>query len=370
MAPEQALDTARADHHADQWSLACMTYEMLTGHVPFSGETAVQILAKVVSEPPPPLTHYVPSIPILIQGIVMRGLAKDPFQRFATIGDFAEQLSRAAQTVIAADNWATEPHAELVRNAAARAPTLDANPRQRTTKPLRPAAKAKSDPQDTQSAYSSVRPAQHSLSGSAPPRASSNQESAPFKAKPARARLRDSGRREDVDAESLRAGSHRIRRPVDDGQRRQSGSPTPVDREASIGFPETRHTKVSIESMLRDIKDALAAGDDSLALSGARAALRLARQPDAPNEVNLVVASSEMLVPILLLALGGKDKTISLVHRPSSKDGSLSPTHMFLASRIDRATTIEELLDVSPLSSAETLGILLDFRDEGFLTVH
>jgi hypothetical protein len=48
----------------------------------------------------------------------------------------------------------------------------------------------------------------------------------------------------------------------------------------------------------------------------------------------------------------------------------MSPTHMFLASRIVGKVTIEELLDVSPLPNTETLAILLDFRDSGFLTIH
>ena len=47
----------------------------------------------------------------------------------------------------------------------------------------------------------------------------------------------------------------------------------------------------------------------------------------------------------------------------------MSPEHVFLLSRVDGTTTIEELLDVSPLSTAETLGILLDFRDQGYLGI-
>ena len=114
---------------------------------------------------------------------------------------------------------------------------------------------------------------------------------------------------------------------------------------------------------------ALALGDDSLALLNARAALRLIREQHSPQSAHLISTAAELILPLLLAALGGKNKTIRMVHRPSSKDDALSPTHMFLASRIDKATTIEELLDISPLSSAETLGILLDFRDDGFLTV-
>ena len=47
----------------------------------------------------------------------------------------------------------------------------------------------------------------------------------------------------------------------------------------------------------------------------------------------------------------------------------MSPEHVFLLSRIDGTSTVEELLDVSPLSTAETLGILIDFRDEGYLEI-
>ena len=371
MAPEQALDTARVDHHADQWSLACMAYEMLTGHVPFAGDSAVQILAKVVTEPPPPLTHYIPDIHSSLQGIVMRGLAKDPFQRFPTIGDFAEHLSRAAQAIISSDSWVTETHEEPVRNAEARAATLDANPRQRTTKQLRPAARANPAQPSAESAYSSVLPEQRSLSGSPSPQAGLSRESPSQKARPARARLRGSARSEEGDAESARTGSDRIRRPMDDGQRRQGGVPAVTDRAESVALPETTQLSISqsTESILRAVKKALATGDFSLALLGARAALRLAREQDSPQAASIITGSAELLVPVLLQALGGKHRTISLVNGPSSKDNSLSPTHMFLASRIDRATTIEELLDVSPLSNAETLGVLLDFRDEGFLTV-
>jgi hypothetical protein len=45
----------------------------------------------------------------------------------------------------------------------------------------------------------------------------------------------------------------------------------------------------------------------------------------------------------------------------------MSPEHLFLLSRIDRTTTVEELIDVSPVSAPETLGILIDFLDEGYL---
>jgi serine/threonine-protein kinase len=52
MAPEQALDSSRTDHRADQWSLACLVYEMLAGRPPFTGDSVVELLRNVVQENP------------------------------------------------------------------------------------------------------------------------------------------------------------------------------------------------------------------------------------------------------------------------------------------------------------------------------
>jgi serine/threonine protein kinase len=363
MAPEQALSTAKADHRADQWSLACMTYEMLTGHVPFTGDSAVQILSKVVSESPPPLTLFVPAIPNSIQDIVLRGLAKDPFQRYPSIGDFADKLSRAAQLLISSEQLRIETLAEPMPNAAQRAPTLDANPRQRTTKPLRPGADKGSSPSDRDAAYASVVPSPHSL-GQTPPAVAE-------KVKPARARLRSPVHFEEAAVEPLRSGSQRIRRPADGRQPRQSSVPDVDDAVNEVGLPDTKSQSNagSVQLLLLDVKKAAALGDKSLALSRARAALKLIQGENSQEAANLIANANDIILPVLLEALGGQDVAISLRQRPSSSSTSISPTHMFLASRIVDETTIEEILDISHLSKAETLGILLDFRDEGLLSL-
>jgi serine/threonine protein kinase len=371
MAPEQALDTARADHHADQWSLACITYEMLTGRVPFCGDSAVQILAKVVSEPPPPLTQFVPNVPQPIQDVVLRGLSKDPFQRFPTIGDFAERLARAAQEVIASDQSLTESGARPAPNPLHTAPTLSAKPRQRTTKPQRVAAKADADNSRTKGDYCSVAPERVALSGRPPPAGPAQQQQAPRNSKPISARLRGSAPREEAGEDSTRGGSARIRRTVDQRPGRQAALPAVAQRQGAVALSDTKPppNAESAESMLKEVEAALAKGAQSLAVQSARAALRLTREAKSQGTERLNSSATQLLLPVLLEALGGKDRTVSLAHKPSSDDGSLSPAHMFLVSRIDQATTVEEIMDVSPLSHAETLGILLDFRDEGVLTV-
>jgi hypothetical protein len=147
--------------------------------------------------------------------------------------------------------------------------------------------------------------------------------------------------------------------------------PAVADHGTATALPEVKHRiePDAALAILDQIKGALAAGDEHLALLSARAALRLTRGEHSLEVANLVSNASDVILPILFRALGGENRVISMRQRPSSKDNSMSPTHMFLASRIDGRTTIEELLDVSPLSNADTLGILLDFRDSGFLVV-
>jgi hypothetical protein len=77
---------------------------------------------------------------------------------------------------------------------------------------------------------------------------------------------------------------------------------------------------------------------------------------------------ADELVPILLAALGGSSKTLVLSKcKPTSQDISLSPQHMFLLSCIGNQATVEELLDMTPLGALETLGLVLDFIDQGYV---
>jgi hypothetical protein len=125
----------------------------------------------------------------------------------------------------------------------------------------------------------------------------------------------------------------------------------------------------SLATLVDDIKKALSQCNQESALQSARAALRWMRgELDGPPQ-HLATEALSLMAPIFLQALGGKHKKVCMSRMPSSSYGSLHSSHMFLVSRIEGPTTIEELLDISPLSEAETLGILLDFSDESMLTV-
>jgi tetratricopeptide (TPR) repeat protein len=91
MSPEQALGEARLDGRTDQYSLACVLYEMLAGEPPYTGPTAQAVIAKRLSEPVPHL-RTLREVPPHIDQVVNRALARSPADRFGSVGDFAQAL--------------------------------------------------------------------------------------------------------------------------------------------------------------------------------------------------------------------------------------------------------------------------------------
>jgi serine/threonine protein kinase len=91
MAPEQAKGL-EVDGRADQYALAIVGHQLLTGKVPFDG-TAHSILYKQVFEPPPPVIETRPETPKDLSRALERALSKDPEHRFPSMEDFAAALS-------------------------------------------------------------------------------------------------------------------------------------------------------------------------------------------------------------------------------------------------------------------------------------
>ncbi|NLG83323.1 MAG: Stk1 family PASTA domain-containing Ser/Thr kinase, partial [Firmicutes bacterium] len=79
--PEQAKG-APVGVASDLYSLGCVLYEMLTGSVPFKGESPIAIALKHIQEDPAPLREFRPGIPATVENLVARALAKDPALRF------------------------------------------------------------------------------------------------------------------------------------------------------------------------------------------------------------------------------------------------------------------------------------------------
>ena len=92
MAPEQAVDAARADIRADVYSLGCTLYFLLTGRAPFSGGTALQVIDKHRFSEPKPLCEVQPAVPPELAAVVAKMLAKNPAERYQTPAEVARAV--------------------------------------------------------------------------------------------------------------------------------------------------------------------------------------------------------------------------------------------------------------------------------------
>jgi serine/threonine-protein kinase len=98
LSPEQARGQ-QVRPPADLYSLGVVLYEMLTGKVPFEGDSAVAIAMKQVSEPPPRPRSLNPRIPESLEQVVLRSLAKDPGLRYQSADEMTADLDRARRGV-------------------------------------------------------------------------------------------------------------------------------------------------------------------------------------------------------------------------------------------------------------------------------
>jgi len=93
-APEQIQGRA-VDGRTDQYALACLAYQLLTGAAPFQRDQGMAVLLAHLSEPPPSLASRVPGLPDAADHVLARGLAKAPEQRFGSCREFADALREA-----------------------------------------------------------------------------------------------------------------------------------------------------------------------------------------------------------------------------------------------------------------------------------
>ncbi len=94
MAPEQATADPALDHRADLYAVGVLAYEMLTGHLPFSGPTAQAIMAAHITARPRPLVQERPDVPPALARLVMRCLEKRADDRFATTDELLAELEK------------------------------------------------------------------------------------------------------------------------------------------------------------------------------------------------------------------------------------------------------------------------------------
>src|SRR5215510_926848 len=92
MSPEQATAEKQLTHRSDVYSLAAVLYEMLSGEPPHMGNSAQQIIMKIIAEPVRSVTQLRKSVPPNVAAAIGRALEKLPADRFATAAEFATAL--------------------------------------------------------------------------------------------------------------------------------------------------------------------------------------------------------------------------------------------------------------------------------------
>jgi serine/threonine-protein kinase len=96
MSPEQARGLP-LDARTDIWSLGVVIYNLLTGILPFEGQTPSDVLVAVLSVQPPPISRYLEGSPVELQRIVTKTLAKDKDARYQSITELEEDLKAVRQ---------------------------------------------------------------------------------------------------------------------------------------------------------------------------------------------------------------------------------------------------------------------------------
>lgn len=95
ISPEQAESRPEIDGRSDQYSLAIVAYELFVHQAPFSGENSTAVAIMHVTKPPPAPSSLNPEVPVEVDAVLLRALAKQPADRYPTCADFIKALRSA-----------------------------------------------------------------------------------------------------------------------------------------------------------------------------------------------------------------------------------------------------------------------------------
>ncbi len=94
MSPEQATGDRQIDARSDIYSLGCVLYEMIAGEPPFTGPSAQAVVARILTEQPRALRSVRPSVPVGLELVVHKALARLPADRYTTAARLIDALER------------------------------------------------------------------------------------------------------------------------------------------------------------------------------------------------------------------------------------------------------------------------------------
>jgi serine/threonine-protein kinase len=142
MAPEQASGRGETDHRIDIYALGVILYEMLVGKVPVKGTSPMQTIAKQIMDPiASPRTAYPQlAIPVALEVIVMRALAKNRDERYPTMGELLAALDNVVGRLVAGGTPSLppdEPAPAEAERAESAMPTKHREPAPRGPRPAR-----------------------------------------------------------------------------------------------------------------------------------------------------------------------------------------------------------------------------------------
>ena len=100
MSPEQCSQDSEIDARSDIYSFGVILYEMLVGHVPFSGESATMVMMKHLQEPVPSILDERKDVPPAVGRVVSRAMAKLPDNRYQNVAELIEDLTIAGGMIV------------------------------------------------------------------------------------------------------------------------------------------------------------------------------------------------------------------------------------------------------------------------------
>jgi len=120
MSPEQAQGKSDIDHRADIYAYGVILYELLTGQVPFEDENMLRVIAMHALEQPLAPRQANPRLPVEVEAVILRSMAKEPLLRFQTMAEMRDVIESLSAVVHPTE---TQPGPAPVAVGAGYAPT-------------------------------------------------------------------------------------------------------------------------------------------------------------------------------------------------------------------------------------------------------